>query len=317
MNQARTLDLLNELSSRYGIQIILSTHSRDIISQAPLETIIPIDLSRSHLQPIASLEHLLLEFERQGIVSNVDLALLYQTKKCLFVEGPTDSRLLPKIAEQLGLEMFKGKTQIVTFEFEGVDNLKLIPRVVQLFERMIGAKLSWAVLRDRDANLPSVIDEYKAQAAQSGIQNLFIWETYSFENLLLTQELLSIALTRKYPKGTIGTQQIRELLQQAIKLVEPDVGGVYITKTQTAYRTLGKDNPFDKGAADAFRFVSSLDTLEKKLKYFPGRKVFGQFVQLLQEKHNLTLRLEEIIQGITEANVPEDIQRLYTMCSEL
>lgn len=213
--------------------------------------------------------------------------------------------------------MFRGKNQLVTFEFEGVDNLKLIPKVVQLFERMIGAKLSWAVLRDRDANLPNVIDEYKAQAKQSGIQNLFIWETYSLENLLLTQELLSIALARKYSESTISTQQIRELLQEATHLVEPDVGGVYITKAQNAYRTLGKENALDQGARDAYRFVSSLDTLERKLKYFPGRKVFGQLVQLLQEKHSLTLRLEEVIQGVSEVNVPEDIQKLYTMCSKL
>jgi hypothetical protein len=306
--QARMLDLLYELSGRYGIQVILSTHSRDIICQAPLETIIPIDLSRPHLQPIASLEHLLLEFGRQGIVSNVDIALLYQTKKCLFVEGPTDSRLLPKIAEQLGFVMF---------EFEGVDNLKLIPKVVSLFERMIGAKLSWAVLRDRDANLPSIIDEYKSQAKQIGIQNLFIWETYSLENLLLTQELLSIALSKKYSESTINTQQVRELLQEATDLVGPDVGGAYITRAQNAYRTLGRENAFDQGAAEAYKFVSSIDTLGKKLKYYPGKKVFGQFVQLLQDKHSFTLRLEEIVQGLSAATAPKYIQNLFTMLSKL
>ena len=315
--QARMLDLLYELSGRYGIQVILSTHSRDIISQAPLETIIPIDLSRSHLQPIASLEHLLLEFGRQGTVSNVDLALLYQTKRCLFVEGLIDSRLLPKIAEQLGLEMFKGKNQIVTFEFEGVDNIRLIPKVVSLFERMIGAKLSWAVLRDRDANLPSVIDEYKSQASKLGIQNLFIWETYSLENLLLSQELLSIALSKKYPGSTITTPQIIELLKGATDIVEPDVGGVYITKAQSAYRALGRENAFDQGAADAYRFVSSLDTLEERLKYYPGKKIFGQFIQQLQDKYGLTLRLEEVAQGISAANAPKDIHNLYKMFSKL
>ena len=315
--QAKMLDLLYELSSRYGLQVILSTHSRDIISQAPLETIIPIDLSRPHLKPIASLDHLLLEFERQGTVSNMDIALLYQTKKCLFVEGLTDSRLLPKIAEQLGLGMFKGKNQIVTFEFEGVDNIKLIPKVILLFERMIGARVSWAVLRDRDANLPSVIDEYKLQASKLGIQDLFIWDTYSLENLLLTQELLSIALSKKYLGSTIDTKQVTSLLQEAIELVGPDVGGVYITKAQNAYHTLGRENPFDQGAAEAYKFVSSFDTLEKKLKYYPGKKVFGQFVQLLQERHGLTLRLEEIVQGISAVTAPKDINNLYKMLSKL
>lgn len=315
--QARLLDLLYELSSRYGMQAIISTHSRDIISQAPLETIVPIDLSRPHLQPIASLEHLLLEFGRQGIVSNVDLALLYQTKKCLFVEGPSDSRLLPKIAEQIGFEIFKGKKQIVMFEFEGAENLKLVPKVVSLFERMIGAQLSWAVLRDRDANLPSVIEDYKSQAEELEIRHLFVWETYSLENLLLTPELLSIALSKKYSESPTNIQQVRELLQEATNFVGPDVGGVYVIKAQNAFRALDRENAFDQGAKEAFKFVNSLDTLERKLKYYPGKKVFGQFVKLLQDKYSLTLRLEEVIQGISTANAPKDIQKLYTMLSEL
>jgi predicted ATPase len=315
--QARLLDLLYELADRYGMQVIISTHSRDIISQAPLETIIPIDLSRSHIKPMASLEHLLLEFERQGIVSNVDLALLYQTKKCLFVEGPSDSRLLPKIAEQTGVEMFKGRNQIVMFEFRGVDNLKLIPQVVSLFQRMIGAQLSWAVLRDRDANLPGVLDEYKSQAKDSGIQNLFIWETYSLENLLLDVDLLKMALNKKYTDKPISNEQIRELLHKAAEIVGSDVDATYITNAQNAYRSLGMENAGDKGAADALKFIRSLDTLEKKLKYYPGKKVFGQFVQLLQSEHDLTLRLDEVVQSLNLNNIPNDIKELNKMLSGL
>lgn len=315
--QAGMLDFLYELSGRYGIQIILSTHSRDIISQAPLQAIVPVDLSRSRLQPMASLEHLLLEFGRQGIISNVDLALLYQTKKCLFVEGPTDSRLIPKIAQQLGSELFKTKNQIVTFEFEGIENLKLVPKVVSLFERMIGAKLSWAVLRDRDANLPEVIEEYRSQATQQGIQNLFIWGTYSLENLFLDPELLMDSLSRKYPNASLSIQQVRALLQEAVDIIGPDVGGVYITQAQTAYRALNKENPFDRGATDAFKFVSALNTLEKKLKSYPGKRVLGQFIQLLQERHGCTLRIEDIIKSLTKSNALNDILELNRMLSRL
>lgn len=315
--QARTLEMLYELSNRYGIQIIISTHSRDIITQAPLETIVPIDLSRKELKPIASLEHLLLEFERQGTVSNVDLALLYQTKKCLFIEGPTDSRLLTKIAEQIGLDIFKGKNQIVMFEFEGVENLKLIPKVVSLFERMIGAKLSWAVLRDRDSNLPNVIDDYKSKAKELGIPHIFIWETYSLENLLLTKELLNLALIKKYPNSSINIQQIEDILLEAINIIKPDVGGVYITQAQNMYHILHKEDAYNNGAKDAHNFVSSIDTLEKQIKYYPGKKLFGQFVNLLQEKHGFTLRLDDIIQCINIENVPQDIKKLTEMLLKL
>lgn len=55
-------------------------------------------------------------------------------------------------------------------------------------------------------------------------------------------------------------------MQEAVNIVGPDVGGVYITKAQSAYRALNRENPFDRGASDAYRFVSLFDTLDKKTK---------------------------------------------------
>ncbi len=315
--QSKMLDFLYELTHQYDIQIILSTHSRDIISQAPLQTIIPVDLSRSHLKPIASLEHLLLEFERQGTVSNVDIALLYQTKKCLFTEGITESKLLPKIAEQLDVHTFSGKEQVVTFEFDGIENLKLIPKVVSLFERIIGAKLSWAILRDRDANLPEVIEEYRKKSEILGIENLFIWSCYSIENLLLDPKLIEMALSKKYTNNCLTIEHIQNLLKQAIEKITTDVVSIFITKAQTAYKFLGKDNPFDKGAKDAYSFISSLTTLESKLKYFPGKRIYGQFVQLLQDNNGFTLRLEDIITVINKDNSPKDFLSLFKILENI
>jgi len=312
--QTKLLDFLYELSSHYGLQIILATHSRDLISQAPLHTIIPVDLSRDHLVPLQSLEHLLLEFERQGTVSNVDLALLYQTKKCLFVEGPTDSRLLPKIADRLGYTVFQGRNQIVPFEFAGVDNLRIVPRVVELFERMIGAPLTWAVVRDRDANLPRVIEQYKEQAKELGISYLHIWETYSIENLLLDPGLLIEAIHNKAPDVELETEDIWVLLEKAVQEIESDVNWLFVTKTLDAYRKFDMaERPQDAASRDAVSFVTELNTLEQKLRHYPGKRIFGQFVRLLQERHGINLRLDDIVAVLNEDNAPEDIKRFAQM----
>ena len=315
--QAKLLDFLYELSRNYGLQIIVSTHSRDLISRAPLQSILPVDLTRQELKPIASLEHLLLEYQRQGTVSNVDLALLYQTKKCLFVEGPNDTKLLPKIAERLQSPVFTGREQVVTFEFQGIENVKLIPKVVELFERMIGAPLSWAVLRDRDANLYDVVDYYRDQANNIGIKTIFIWGSYCLENLLLNEELIHRALVQLAPHDPPKAEDVQDLLNAALDVVKPEIGGVYVTKTQVAYRAMNKENPFDEGARVAVNFVSSLQSLEDRLKYYPGKKVFGQFVHLLQNQYGINLRLEDILAVLDKDNAPEDVKNLFTLLEAL
>jgi hypothetical protein len=242
---------------------------------------------------------------------------LYQTKKCLFVEGPSDIKLLPKIADRLGSSVFKGRNQVVSFEFEGVENIKLIPKLVLLFERMIGAPLSWGVVRDRDANISGVIDAYSIQAEQSGIRKFFVWNFYGLENALLRPEFIHQALVRLKSDNAPTLDIVRNLLNDAVEIVKPDVGGVYVTKTQGAYRALGKQNPFDDGARDAFNFVSSLQTLEERLQYYPGKKVFGQFVQLLQDRYGINLRLEDIVAVLSKEKAPGELRRLFSMIEEL
>lgn len=315
--QVKLLDFLLELSTHYDLQIVAATHSRDLISQAPLSAIVPVDLSRDHLEPLESVEHLLLEFERQGTVSNVDLALLYQTKRCLFVEGSTDCRLLPKIAERLGCGGFQGRGQLVPFGFGGVDELRVIPRVVQLFERMIGAQLTWAVVRDRDANLPRVIEWHREQAAELGIPHCHIWEGYSIENLLLDPHLVAAAVGLKSPAPGLGVDELSYLLQQAVQLVEEDSLAAFVTKAQAAYRKWGVENAYDQAAQDALNFLRGLTELEQKLLYYPGKRIFGQLVQLLQEEHGINLRLDDIVAQLTEDNAPEDIRRFVDMLREI
>jgi hypothetical protein len=213
--------------------------------------------------------------------------------------------------------MFHGRNQIVPFEFEGVDKLGDVPRVVSLFERMIGTQLTWAVVRDRDANLPEAIEHYRKQAEELGIPRFHIWGTYSLENLLLDPDLLVEALNAKAPEAGLQVEAIRELLEEAIELIEPEVRGPFITKAQLAYREIGKENPYDAAARDAANFLAGINTFEEKLRFYPGKRIFGQFVRLLQEKYGVDLRPEDIVVVINKDNAPEDIKSFMQMLDEL
>jgi predicted ATPase len=230
--QAQLFDFLSSLVDRYGVQVILSTHSRDLISQAPLESIIPVDASRRTLTPLQSLEHLLLEYQRFGPLSNVDLALLYQTKSCVFVEGPTDARLLPRIAERCGVQLFVGPHQAVPFEFQGVDKLKFLPDLVKLFEKLVGGELRWAVIRDSDSNVPEVREKYATVGTSLGAAYFHQWERHSLENYLIEPALLLRAIVMKHSETTITEQNIRDLLSEAVAAIEDEVSGSFVTRTQ-------------------------------------------------------------------------------------
>lgn len=315
--QAQLLDFIMELVERFKLQIILATHSKDLIGQAPLHSIIPVDRTRTKLTPLASLDHLLLEYQRQGSLSNVDLALLYQTKRCLFVEGGTDSRLLVRIAERLKMPLFVGREQLVPFEFSGIDKIKLLPELVKLFERLIGAKLTWGAIRDGDANLPEIRDKYVTIAKDNGFQFFHIWGRYSIENYLIDPKLLINAIKKK--KATNLTEDsVRGLLEESVRSIEDEVSGTFVTRTQTSFRSFQLDpNPFDAGAVAATKYLRGLTTLEEKLAAYPGKKIFGVFVEKTQSLHGVNIRLDDIVAEITPENVDIEVKECLESLKQL
>jgi predicted ATPase len=310
--QAQLLDFLTELVDEFKLQVVLATHSKDLIGRAPLETIVPVDRTRSKLGPLASIDHLLLEYQRQGTVSNVDLALLYQTKRCVFVEGPTDARLLPRLAERLRVPLFLGRDQLVLFEFSGVDKLKLLPELVKLFERLVGAKLRWGAIRDSDANIPEIKGRHEQVAQELGIPVFHQWGRYGIENYLIEPFLIAATIKRKAPEINLDAAAIETLLDEAIAAVEDNVSGPFVTKTQTAYRLYQmSENPFDAGASAATRYLRSLNTREAKIAAYPGKRIFGAVVEALQAKHKVNIRLDDLIGEITPDNAPEELMRCF------
>lgn len=306
--QAELFDLLSDLANEHNVQIILSTHSRDLISQAPLESIVPVDRTRSKLQPLQSLDHLLLEYQRYGSLSNVDLALLYQTKSCIFVEGRSDVKFLPRIAERCGFTIFTGSTQIVPFEFQGVSKLKFIPDLAKLFERLIGSSLSWGVIRDLDSTIPSIRQKYEEIGKKLGAKYFHIWNMHSLENYLLKPTLILTAINARFNEKKLSLNDIESFLSTVVNNIEDEESAVFITRAQHAYKEFDLDaNPLSAGATAANRYLKQLDNLDKKISAYPGKLIFGKLGELLQKEHGINLRIEDLIAILTTENVPEEI----------
>jgi len=234
------------------------------------------------------------------------------------VEGQSDARLLVKIAERLKLSLFVGRDQVVPFEFSGIDKINLLPDLVKLFERLIGAQLRWGAIRDSDANLPEIKLKYKEFAEQNGFSNFHIWSRYSIENYLLEPELLLAAIKRKNEKLDIDRAKVLALLEESVSSIEDSVAGTFVTKAQTAYRKFNLDpNPFDAGAASATKYLRGLKTLQEKLAAFPGKKIFGTFVEKTQSLFGVNIRLEDIVSEIIPENINEELKEFLAALQKM
>jgi predicted ATPase len=320
--QARLYNFLKEISDKMNLQIILATHSKDLISQAPMECIIPVDPSKTKLVPIQSMDHLLLEYKRYGAIDNVDLALLYKSKRCLFVEGDSDIKYLPLLAEILKIGCFQGAEQVVMFKFKGADKFTMVYDLVKLFETMVGGTIKWMVLRDRDYATPSIVDKYKEQAKEKGIKNFHIWQMFEVENYILQPECLLASVSQKLvQKGKEPAKQaeIVQLLKESCDDLLTETQAQYITKTQDAYRRLElASNWKEDGVKDALEFCkSNLKDLPSMLVNIPGDRVFGKLVGRLQQKFGINIRAEEIISVMNPTFISTEIRSFLERLNSL
>jgi AAA15 family ATPase/GTPase len=311
--QFKLYNFLKELSDKMNLQMILATHSRDLISQAPMECIIPVDPNKTKLAPIQSMDHLLLEYKRYGAISNVDLALLYRSKRCLFVEGPSDMKYLPLFADRVGINCFQGPEQVVMFKFSGAEKFTMVHDLVKLFEKVVGSHIRWMVLRDRDYAIPSVVEKYKEQALEKGISNFHIWEKFCIENYLLEPDCLGATVSRKLEltkKRVVSQDDIVKLLEDACDNLREEVQTQYVTKTQDIYRRLEiSQNWKDDSVRDALNFWNdNTKNLQGCLINLPGDQIFGRFVGQLQEKFGVNLGQEEVIFAMAKDIVPKEIR---------
>jgi hypothetical protein len=264
----------------------------------------------------------LTEFRKLGPVGNFDLALVYQTKRCLFVEGPSDVTWLPLIAARLNSPVFTGADQFVIFEFKGVEKFTLVKDLADLFRRVIGSSLSWYVLRDREASIPKVFDHLKADAQRRGIENFQIWQRYAIENYLLEPSIVQNAVTREANlRGVVppNEDQITEALKTGCQRIFEEVRTDYISMSQNFYirHELVSNNPREAAIADALAYLDQCKDLAAQLKILPGYKIYGQFAQELQTKFGLALRFESLIESLDESNVPCELKELFVRLESL
>lgn len=301
---------LDDLSKKLNLQLIISTHSRDFLASSPIHSIIPVNLSEPLLKPMESIEHLLSEFKRQGEISNLEIASLYSSKSCLFVEGGSDEDILINLAEKFENNIFTGKKHAITIPIKGKDRIKEIPNLIGIFEKMIGTEIKWFVIRDRDALAPEILKEFEVKLNNSGIKNYHIWTKYELENYLC--ETKPITRIIRSEGKTISEAEVDKLIFECCNEGLDKYLPIIITENQTVARSLDIKNWSGKGAEYAVSYTKDANkSKDHLLELVPGKEVLGRLFVKIQENYGVNLRAMDIAREIQKDEIHPEIHELF------
>lgn len=295
-----------------GPDVLIATHSTEIMSEADPSEILLIDKSRASAKRLRDIEGVQKALDIVGSVQVIGLTQLARSRKIVFVENESDFRVLSRFADRLGLSEISSTGQLTPIASGGFPPLARIKDAAWGVSLTLGTDLSIATIFDRD---------YRSDEERIEIQNeldsflvfCHVHQRKEMENYLLVAGPLERALARAIAEQTNRTgidipsvRSIRDLLEEVTSDLETSTQGQYIGKRSEYFRNKGID-----GATTATETIEWFQhrwrDIDRRLEIVPGKEVLRRLRSLVQASYSVTLTDYKIISAFRRDEIPEEI----------
>lgn len=309
--QRQLLGILKAL----GPDIIIATHSTELISEADLNDILVINKTNQSAQRIKDPAQLIDIFQVLGSNLNPVLTQIAKSKRVLFVEGK-DFSIFSKIARRMNCEAVANRSDFAAVPVEGFNPVRL-RAFKEGIEKTIGSKILSAVIFDRDYRSDTEINNEKSELEKS---NLFarIHSCKEIENFLLIPSVIEKALIERISELNKRTEKTIVFNENIIELLTQISEG-FKYKTQALLQThqfkFEKSKDLKKADSTIVEqilkdFQEKWEDLNIRLKMLPGKEFLSALNKYLQEKYSISISLGNIVNHLQTTTIPEELKIL-------
>ncbi|MCE5175481.1 MAG: ATP-binding protein [Bacteroidales bacterium] len=295
--------LIRIIKSKYD-QIIIATHSIEIMSEVEAENILPIDSTKLRLTFANKSPIVQKLIDDIGSVHNIDIVRLFSNKKFFIVEGDKDDIKI--------LGIFQNKLYPDTN-----DPFDIIPKVHVEgwggWQRCVGANRVFTetglcimvyCIFDSDYHTDVEKSERIEDAKNHNI-NLHIWGKKEIENFLLDSNVIHRIIKNKKRKGDISLEIINEKISEFSELMKLELYDDFGTEIQK------KDNKLTlKTVNERAREYVDCQWVLNKLSLLPGKKLISKLSCWSQENYGVILNPFIIARNFNKSEIPEEIVQI-------
>ena len=311
--QRQLLSLLRNL----GPDILIATHSTEIVTEAEPDDIVLVDKRRESARRIKDPSQLSDVFSLLGSSLNPILTQLAKTRRAVFVEGK-DFQILGRFAQKLNLPKVSTRANFAVVPVNGF-NPQRIRNLKLGMETTLGGQVQAAAVLDRD---------YRSEAERRSISEeckefcnlVFIHTHKEIENFLLVPSAIDRAAARKVTdraKRTGKSDTYSDCTCDLLNRFAED------QKTHVMAQHLAKRRHFEKAnnpKIDESTFNESLlkefdeswKTFELRMSLIPGKEAISFLNQYLQQKYSVSVTPTSIIDAMHIEEVPGEMCQLLS-----
>lgn len=315
--QRQLLGLLRNL----GPDILIATHSTEIITEAETDDIVLINKLRKTARRIKHPSQLEDVFTILGSNLNPILTQLAKTRRAVFVEGK-DFQILGKFAQKLGFANVSNRSEFAVVPVEGFNPERIRSLKIGM-ETTLGGKIRAAAVLDKDyrcdGERESIIDECKSYC-----NFVAIHKRKEIENFLLVPTAINRAAARKVADRAKRSGDDKKYSADAAEVLDNFASH---RKSYVIAQYLANRRRFERtnspGVHEATINEAALEEFEdcwkdvnSRLEVIPGKEAMSAVNQHLQQQYGVTVTATAIVDAMQVDEIPADMKQLIRDISQ-
>ena len=306
--QRQLISLLKNL----GPDILIATHSTEIISEAEPDDLLVVNKHSRAAKRISDPSQLKGVFDVVGSNLNPTLTQLAKTKRAVFVEGK-DFQILSAFARKLGKNQVANRTDFAVIPVQGF-NVQKVQDFSKGIELTIGSPIAKGIIFDKDYRSDDAVKEVIAELKCTATF-VIIHKCKEIENYLLHPVAIQRAISRRILDRKKRMDAVKEFHEDVTKLLSILCGpmknaiqGQYLSKRKGYERA--KYPHRDDATLNAYiieEFDNCWKNFDSQMAIVPGKEILSLLNQYLQETYQVSLSPGLIVSCFDKDNIPNDI----------
>ena len=309
--QRQLVGLLREL----GLQIIIATHSAEIIAEVEPQALLNVNKRFRSAKQVKDTRELQEIFQVLGSNLNPTLTQLAKTRRVVFVEGK-DFQIFSRFARRLGLEAVANRSDFAVVPVEGFNPQK-VKDFASGMEATLGAKLLKVAIFDRDYRCDAEVEKITADLDKF-CRHAVVHDCKELENFLLEPIPIERAIKKRVkerqqnnPSSPPFTEDVSTLLMQLAEGFKNQVQARIVSSRQQFERdSRSTSHAVTISEAAMNEFDQKWKSVELRMKIVPGKELFSALNAYLQTKYKISLNPIFVVESFLRDEISPDVVAL-------
>lgn len=292
-------------------QFVIATHSPEILSEVPAESVVILDRRNPCSGSATSIRVVQRVIEQVGSVHNLSLARLASQRRILFVEGD-DVAILKKFQNVAHPSTGYSIDAVPSTCIEGWSGWPSVLTLARFFRHDLNNDFRIFCILDRDYRFNSEVQKRLEQAKDAGV-SLFVWSMKELENYAIVPSAIARCV-RRLGRADVSDAEVENLVIEQIDLMKDETFDRYAESYRQENKALGV-----VGANSQTRPIFNTMWKEKGGKSMVGGKqLLANLNTALQQRYGVHVTIGGVIAEMLETEVHSDISTfLSAVTSEM